>query len=166
MRLSDYLRAFKFSVIGKLVTDEVALVAAPATHTARQVVVTGAARPTVNGDRMYMASGSVAQQNDANISSRTIIVSDANGSAPPRSSTYEYNAVPPPLPPTVVVQGSAPSSAYATRTWSSVPPRTQPTPGQPFPVPGVQYYSSNQGVAYSGTNCTVSRLINLPFLKD
>ena len=142
-----------------LASDEMALsttvAAAPATHTARQVVVTGAARPTVNGDRMYMATGSVAQQNDANIASRTIIISEAGGFAPPPSVTYAYNAVPPPLPPSLVVEGGTRSSAHATRTWSSVSPRTQPTPGQPLPVPGVQFYSSNHGVAYNGTKCTV-----------
>ena len=175
----DYQRNYvvKFSVIENLPPGEVlettTVVSAPVTHTARKVVVSGAAGPTVNGDQTYTASGSFSQPNAANITSRTIVYSEEVDGPPPPSGTivysggwdgpqsrtvitsaaegpppprpvYAYRAAPPPLPPTLVVEGGAQGSSSGSVTYSYVTSTTEPAPGQP--LPGVQFYSSNQPV--------------------
>ena len=157
------------------------LVAAPATHSARPVMVAGATRPTVNGEQTYTAT-TYAQPNGANIHSRTVTYSaevqmedgppppgtivfsgipgangpasgtvitttEVEGPAPQRPGNYTYKALPPPLPPSLVVEGGPPgppSGAVSYSYQSYVTSSTESAPGQP--LPGVQYYSSNQPV--------------------
>ena len=91
----------------------------------------------------------------ATLTVRPVVVSGASRTTVTGES-YAYNTAPPPLPPTLALeaaQAGSRLSAHATRTWSSVSPRPQPpTPGQSLSTPGVQYYSSNQGVTYAGMN--------------
>ena len=128
------------------------VVAAPVTHAARPSSMNGAARPPVYGDKMYMAAGGAySQTSGASGSSRMIVLSNVDGSAVQRSGSYAYNAAPAPLPPTLVIEGSAQASERATLTYSRVPPRTQPAPG-----PAIRFYASNQAVAQNGMKCKIS----------